>query len=156
MIARASVAVLPLALAFLFAGTAGAATVADDPPAVDQYVEQVPTGDGKTSVKKKKTPLSSASARALASADRSLAAALEEVATSSAYGAPDKKLSPTGRNDQTNATLEVPDASFVGSIKAVGSALAGGGGRPLILLVVMVAITIAAAIIGRRNNRSAP
>jgi hypothetical protein len=142
-------AAIVLALASLTAGVAGAATLST-PSAVDQYVEKVPTGDGNATRGHKPTPLSRRSARALETVNRPVAAALREVATSSAFGATDAKLAPTGRA-QVSPTL--PDASFAGSLKEMCGSLLGGGGRLLGLLVGLAVISVAAAVIARKKYR---
>jgi len=145
-----------LALASLAAGAAGAATLSDPPSSVDQYVEVVPTGDGNASPRDKTTPLSRSSARALATTDKPTAAALKKVATSSLFGAPDKKLtSKAGTTAGTQVSAELPSASFAGSLKETIGSLLSGGGRPLGLLVGLVIISVATAVMARRKNRSA-
>jgi hypothetical protein len=146
------VAASVLALASLTASVAGAATLSDTPSAVDQYVEMVPTGNGKATTKNKTTPLPRDSTRALETVDRPVAAALREVATSSVYGAPETKLPSTG-SAQVSATL--PRASFEGSVKEMGGSLLSGEGRPLGLLVGLGFVSVAAAVIARKKNRSA-
>jgi len=136
----------------LTAGVAGAATLSDTPSSVDQYVEVVPTGDGNATPGDKTTPLSRGSARALEAANRPVAAALREVATSSVFGAPEKKLASAG-SAQVNPKL--PNASFAGSLKEMGGSLLSGGGRTLGLLVGLVIISVATAVMARRKNRSA-
>jgi len=146
------VAALVLALAFLTAGVAGAATLSDPPSSVDQYVEVVPTGDGNATPGDKTTPLSRGSARALETVDQSVAAALKKVATSSALGAPEAKLAPKG---STRVSAKLPEASFIGSLKEAGGSLLSGGGRLLGLLVGLAVISLATAAFARRKNRSA-
>jgi hypothetical protein len=145
-------AALVLALASLAAGTAGAATLGDIPSSVDQYVEIVPTGSGKVTPKKKTTPLPPNSAQALKTTDKSTAAALTEVATSSVFGAPDKKLAPKAH---VQVSAELPNASFAGSLKETAGSLFSGGGRPLALLIGLVVITAAAVVTAAKKNRSA-
>jgi hypothetical protein len=136
----------------LTAGVAGAATLSDTPSAVDQYVEFVPTGGGKATPGDRTTPLSRGSARAIETVNRPLAAALKKVATSSAYGAPEAKLAPTG---SAQVSPGLPDASFAGSLKEMGGSLLGGEGRSLGLLVGLAVISVAAVVIARKKNRSA-
>jgi len=151
-LARVLVAAVVFVLASLTAGVAGAATLSDTPSAVDQYVEFVPTGNGNATPKDKTTPLSRRSARALATANRAVAAALKKVATSSAFGAPETKLASTGNAGMSPG---IPDASFAGSLKEMCGSLAGGGGRPLGLLVGLAVISAAAAVVARKRKRSA-
>jgi|GEM_PF-3368509 len=149
--ARLLVAALVLALASLTAGAAGAATLSDTPSAVDQYVEFVPTGNGNATPGDRTTPLSRGSARALETVNRPLAAALREVATSSAFGAPEAKLAPTG-SARVSPTL--PGASFAASLKEMCESLLGGGRRSLGLLVGLAIISVAAALIARNKGLS--
>ena len=152
-LARVLVAALVLALASLTAGVAGAATLSNIPSAADQYVEIVPTGNGNATPGDKTTPLSRGSARALETVvNRPLAAALSEVATAPAFGAPVAKVVPTG---SARASFTLPDASFAGSLKEMGGSLLGGGGGSLGLLVGLAVISVAAAVIARKKNRSA-
>jgi hypothetical protein len=146
------VAALVLALASLTAGAAGAATLSDTPSAVDQYVEIVPTGNGNATPGVKSTPLLRGAARTLDAAGGPVAAALREVATSPAFGAPEAKVVPTG---SARASFTLPDASFAGSLKEMGGSLLGGGGDSLGLLVGLAVISVAAAVIARKKNRSA-
>ena len=150
--ARVLVAAFVFALVPLTAGVAGAATLSDTPSSVDQYVEVVPAGDGNATPGDKTTPLSRGSARALEAANRPVAAALREVATSSVFGAPEMKLAPTG---STRVSPTLPNASLAGSLKETGGSLLSGGGRPLGLLVGLVIISVATAGMARRKNRSA-
>ena len=155
--ARVFVAALVFALASLTAGIAGAATLSDTPSAVDQYVEVVPTGNGKATPKDKTTPLSRDSTQALKTTEKPVAAALKKVATSSIFGAPEAKLAPKGstRVSLTRVSPTLPNASFAGSLIVTGESLLGGGGRPLGLLVGLVIISAAAAVMARKKNRSA-
>jgi hypothetical protein len=149
LIARLSVAVLVFALAFSAAGVAGAATLSNPPSAVDQYVEILPSGDGSATPGKTTTPLSHDASHALAATDRSTAAALREVATSSAFGAPEAKLA---LPKSARASSALPSASFVGSLKEMGSSILGGGGSAIGLLAGLAVIAAAVALMARRKN----
>ena len=149
LIARLSVAVLVFALASSAAGGAGAATLSNPPSAVDQYVEILPSGDGSANPGNTITPLSHYASRALAATDRSTAAALREVATSSAFGAPEAKLA---LPKSARATSALPGASFAGSLKEMGSSLLGGGGSAIGLLAGLAVIAAAVALMARRKN----
>ena len=170
------------AVAILAAAVAGvafpAAARGDDAPpsnaAILQYVEQVPTSSG-TSVPrgdKRRAALPSRvreQVRAEAGAD---AALLEEVATSPAYGAPQRTIpAPRAENKapragttrvtprqprqprQPRAEVSVPDVGFA---SAVGGAVAGDDGRGSLLLFAVLAVVtsaaIAAAVTQRQNN----
>ena len=68
------------------------------------------------------------------------------------FGAPDKKLTPQAG---TQASPELPSASFAGSLKETVGSLLSGGGRPLVLLIGLTLISVAAAVMARKKNRSA-
>ena len=151
LIARLSVAVLVFALASSAAGGAGAATLSNPPSAVDQYVEILPSGDGSANPGNTTTPLSHYASRALAAmTDRSTAAALRELATSSAFGAPEAKLALT---KSARVSSALPGASFAGSLKEMGSSILGGGGSAIGLLAGLMVITAGVALMARRKNR---
>jgi hypothetical protein len=148
---------LVFALAFPAAGAASAAILSDTPSSVDQYVESVPTANGKATHKATTTPRSRKSAQALEAVHHPVAAALKTVATSSVFGAPDKKLvvkkhAPTGR---AGAGITLPSASFLGSLKETGGSLLSGGGRLLGLLAGLALISVGAALLAGKKNRSA-
>jgi hypothetical protein len=137
----------------LIPGAAGAATTStsDIPSAVDQYVEISPAANGKATLANVTTPLSQGAARALETVNRPVAAALTEVATSSAFGAPSTKLARLA----STGSARVSSASFVGSLEEMGRSILGGGDRLLGVLVGLVVISVAAAVIARKKNRSA-
>ena len=130
-------------LAALLAVPAGAAAeTPQDFSAADQYVETVPTTSGPSVTKDRKrgrTPLSPSIAAKLRSQGGADAAALEEVATSSGFGAPqatgraaDKENGAGDRRSSRDRTA-VPSASV--------QAVRGGGEDLLWLLLALVAIT---------------
>ena len=111
----------------------------------------VPTANGNSTPGHKSTPLSRRSARALKAVNSSVAAALKKVATSSEFGAPDTKFASNGH---TQVSSTIPEASFAGSLKALGRSLLGGGGRPLGLLLGLAVISVAAAAVARNRGLS--
>lgn len=140
--------------------TAGAALLivtpvrAQDPPpdpgsAVDQYVEQVPTASGPAApgiAKKKRSPLPRAGAKALKKAPPKTAKALEEIATSSDYGAPQITSRPkpkptTGKKSDAVTTTSV-SATLRSSVGALGTA----SDSRLIGLLAVLLVTAAAAV----------
>ena len=143
--ARVFVAVFVLTLFPLAAGAAGAATLSDPPSAVSQYIEIPPTAGGNTSGKA--APLSRVSARALSATSKSVGSALRDVATSTALGAPNTTLSLPN-----SARISPKDASFVGSMKEMGSSILGGGGSAIGLLAGLAVIAAAVALMARRKN----
>ena len=144
--ARVFVVALVFALVPLAAGTAGATTLSDPPSSVSQYIEIPPSAGGK--IGNKAAPLSQVSARALSATGNSAASALRDVATSTALGAPNAtlSLSKSGR-------ISPKDASFVGSLKEMGSSVLGGGGSALGLLAGLTIIAAGVASMARRKNR---
>jgi hypothetical protein len=126
---------------------AGAAVAAPsslfDTPAADQYVESVPAsegprvGDGK---KPATAPLPPAARTALAREGGESAAQLEEVATSSRYGAPQRKL----ERDGQSSTPSISSAAV--------SALGDDGGSDLRwLLIALIGST--ALVVGAVGHR---
>ncbi|MHB8059227.1 MAG: hypothetical protein ACYDHO_00110 [Gaiellaceae bacterium] len=95
-------------------------------------------------------PLSQASNNALGSASQADAAALKEVASSVALGAPNVKL-----NLSKGAKVGPMPAggSFVGSLGEMGKSL--GGARSLVFLAGLAIVSAAVALAGRRKTRSA-
>ena len=116
-----------------------AAQSPQDFSASDQYVETLPTPSGPSATrdgKRHKTPLRPSVAAKLRSQAGADAARLEEIATSSDYGAPQRTR---GRADKKNGagnsrnTTAIPSASV--------QAVREGGGDLLWLLLALVAIT---------------
>lgn len=140
---RAARPILVAVLAALLAVPAGAAAeTPQDFSAADQYVETVPTTKGPSATKDRKrsrTPLPPSVAAKLRGQGGADAAALEQVATSSDFGAPqgtgraaDKENGAGDRRSPRNRTA-VPSASV--------QAVRGGGEDLLWLLLALVAIT---------------
>lgn len=113
----------------------------------------MPTGDGNATPRSKTTPLPRSSAQALDTTDAATAGALETVATSSDFGAPDNKLG--AKKARRADSPKLPEASFAGSLREIGGSLFGGEGRLTELLVGLAVISLAAAAFARRKSRSA-
>jgi hypothetical protein len=166
--------------------TAGAMTAvawAQDPPppppegpAISQYVETVPSGDGGNAVgvgKPRSKPLPKKAAKKLDAKKTPLAPKLRSIATSSSYGAPQqtlprrvkqapvKKQTPVRHRPTAAKPRKVPNTSAahpVGrddgtsqaertALSAAVSAATGGSDRaPVILLAAIVLATTAAAL----------
>ena len=135
--------ILVAVLAALLAVPAGAAAeTPQDFSAADQYVETIPTPNGPSATKDRKrsrTPLPASVAAKLRSQGGADAAALEQVATASDFGAPqgtergaDKENGAGDRGSSRDRTA-VPSASV--------QAVRGGGENLLWLLLALVAIT---------------
>ena len=134
--------VVAVVAALLTVPAGAAAETPQDFSAADQYVETIPTTSGPSATKDRKrsrTPLPSSVAAKLRSQGGADATALEEVATSSDFGAPqgtgraaDKGNGAGDRRSSRDRTA-VPSASV--------QAVRGGGEDLLWLLLAMVAIT---------------
>jgi hypothetical protein len=145
-------------------------------PAIDQYVETLPSGGGGQAVgvgKARTKPLSHHAAKKLTRTATPLAPKLKSIATSSSYGAPQQTLprrSPAPARPATAAkptkkpkprsvprvTHSEPPAAPVRSSDAergtalsaaVSAATAGSDRGPVILLGVIVLLTTAAALV---------
>lgn len=139
-------AAAPLALASL-------AHAQNAPPnpgasAVSQYVEMVPTGAGPTASgieKEKRTPLPRAGANALKQAPPTVAKPLEEIATSSTYGAPE----PSEQGSQTAARepdIVPPGASLEATLRSSAGAIGSASDTRLLSLLVAILVTTSAAV----------
>jgi hypothetical protein len=169
----------PVSLLLLLA-VAGAATLlilpasalaqtSDDPSAVDQYVEDVPTDEGTTipgTKKPKKKKLPAAVSNEIATQGGSDSELLTQVASSSDYGAPQRTIKRKAKaatisgagmerreteNGQADAQEDVSAAS---ALSAGLGADGGEAGRLVGLLVVLLLISLGAfAISGMRYRR---
>jgi hypothetical protein len=129
----------------------------EEPPpgvsSIDQYIEQIPTsrgsrvagaGDGKGQ------PLSRKARRALREQGGPDAAALERIATSPAYGAPER---PLRKSRELVRTPSDDDPSLAAALSAAVSAPGEGGGWRLgVLAVVLLATTVGLAAVAYRQR----
>lgn len=141
------------------------ARAAERPPvsAIAQYVEQIPTAEGSATPgvgKTTKTTLPRETRSRLRSGtDATTAAALTEIATSSAYGAPTGKIAraaePRSARDsaRVRGDSEPRLSSSLGSaVEAVGS----GSDRRLAVLLAIVLLTTAVAVAAAVRSRNRP
>jgi hypothetical protein len=144
--------------ALLFSAPAGAQNPPEEPPpdvsSIEQYIEQIPTsrgprvggtGDGKGQ------PLSRQARRQLQEQGGRDAAALERIATSPAYGAPER---PLRKSRELVRRPGEDDASLGGALSAAVSAPGEGGEWRLgVLAAFLVATTgaLGAAAYRRRS-----
>lgn len=164
MVAAAAVSTL-LALP----GTALAQTT-DDPSAVDQYVEDVPTGGGSSvpgSGKPKKTNLPPGVTAQIADQGGSDAELLNTVASSSDYGAPQKTLKrKTERSGYTISGAQMErregdggsaspegDVSAASAVSSAVAADGAGAARLIGLLVLLFAVSLGALAFSALRHR---
>ncbi len=144
---------LGLSLAFAVPGHAQ-----DNPPnpggsAVNQYVELVPAASGPKAPgveKRGRTSLPKAGKKALKQAPRAVARPLEEIATSSTYGAPAIRveLKPTKPRPQATARDPdiVPPAPIEVTLGTTVSAVASATDERLLGLLLAVLVTTLGAV----------
>lgn len=139
-----------VATAALFPATAAAqAPPPEDVPAASAYVEAIPTGRGSRPSGAAGGNGRSLDPRVEATLEReggSDAPVLRDVATSPAYGAPEKRARPQARLRETDEA---------GALSAVVPSVDGDAeGRLLALLAAIAAIAIAAAAVAARQRRA--
>jgi hypothetical protein len=106
---------------------AAPAVAQEDPPsAVDQYAELVPSADGPKAPgaeTEKRTPLPPAGSDALEQAPATVAAPLEEIATSSSYGAPtsQRRPQPPARDPEVVPVDSSLEETLSSTFEALGS-----------------------------------
>ncbi|HEY5479598.1 MAG TPA: hypothetical protein VIJ84_08295 [Gaiellaceae bacterium] len=124
--------------------------VAGDGSAVSQYTEKVPGSSGKT-VGKKKTVLPKTSKASLALLhNRATRKTLENMATSSKFGAPAASL----KNVKSQPARNL-NSSVGGSLTAAIASSGGGSkGRLVVLLVIIVAISGGIGVVAVRKQRT--
>jgi hypothetical protein len=157
-----STVVVAACLLVLGAPAALAADKCTNPnPAICQYVEDVPTSKGSkpTGVGKEKVnKLPRAVERELRKEGGALAPVLEEVATSTKYGAPEELKATKQEQKQVQKELRAAQVERGRPIPAALGAVSGSGdGRLLGLVIVMAAMTVgavAAAVIRKRGTGS--
>ena len=153
-----------VAASLISAGTAGAnhspCHVTPIDPSVDQYVEQVPSSCGQQQAGKKsrtvgKLPRQVRNALQSQAADESEAALLEQVVTSTKYGAPEKKLRLGREQRRELRTLRNdPPRPIPSAIGTVVNAEDRGLLALAIALAVMTAAAVGAAVLRTRTARS--
>jgi hypothetical protein len=158
---RATLHGLVFSVAVALTVTPAGAPAVEQPPtsaasAVDQYVEVVPTsggggavGVGETTVK----PLAPKKVVELREEAGPAAEALEEVATSSAYGAPKTELPVKPKTKHTRQVVTPRKATEPPpKVPSLGSTFLGGGSsaRLVVLAGLMAAATCAVAFLARR------
>jgi hypothetical protein len=153
---RAGLALVVAGALTLAAPAAGQSPPEEPPPGVssiDQYIEQIPTSRGSRVAgtgKGKGVPLSPPARRRLLEQGGRDAAALERIATSPAYGAPERPL----RKSRKIVRPRREDDASVG--KAVSAAVSapgeGGEWRLGVLAVALVATTGALGVAAYRRR----
>ena len=149
--------------ATLLAGSAPAhAQLPSDPGAVDQYVEDVPTGGGSahpTADTPTKTSVPGGLQEQINSEGGSDAALLTEVVSSSAYGAPQRPAGGGGgssaeRMERGDTAPSAAEAS--GVVSSAITAVEGGDSRRLLaLLGALLAVSVATVVaVGVRQRRT--
>ena len=137
------------------------AQLPDDPSAVDQYVEDVPAGGGKEypgTSEPSKTSLTQGVTQQIASEGGSDAPLLTEIATSSAYGAPQKRPGRPGSGassgDGEPAGGDGEPSS--GVLSSAFTAVEGGDSKRLLgLMLALLAISVATVVaVAARHRRS--
>ena len=158
---------LVVAGALTLTAPAAAQNPPEEPPpgvsSIDQYIEQIPTSRGSRVAgagKGKGRPLPSQVRRQLREQGGADAAALERIATSPAYGAPERPLGRATEQSRRKSRDLVrdardDDASFGGALSAAVSAPGEDGEWRLGVLAVVLAATTAAlgAAAYRRRGR---
>jgi hypothetical protein len=134
-------------------------SLAQVPAAISEYVEVVPTSGGDAAVgvgKPTVKPLPAPTEKAVAESAGTAAPALEQVATSSVYGAPTTKL-PIERDSSHVAVVHVlhPARSASPSVPSLGAVSLGGGDSQRLywlaaILVLSTCVLVGAALRHRR------
>jgi hypothetical protein len=145
-----------VALLALVALALAAPAAAQEPPpsAADQYAELVPSADGPKApgAEETRTPLPPAGSDALEQAPPAIAAPLEEVATSSRYGAPSSPRPPVAREREA----EVPaGASVSTALRSTIEAASSTDDRQLVGTgVALLLVTAGAVMLALRRTRT--
>jgi hypothetical protein len=120
---------------------------AEGPPAIDQYVESVPTaGGGKAT--KAHTAIAATTQHAIARSGGADAQLLTKVATSATYGAPTTRLRPASQRAEP-----APPPSALGAVGAA-AAVGSGGSRLAWLGLVLFGVTAVVLAAALRRSRS--
>jgi hypothetical protein len=153
-------AVLALVTLLSFVGSASAQDPGDDSSAVDEYVEDVPTSEGDSSTgggKPKRKSLPRSVVSQVKSEGGEDAAALEELATSSAFGAPQKQIKELRNETHGPIVKPEPEAESDGRdglAAAAATAGTGGNGSRLIGLLIVLGVISAATVALARRARA--
>jgi hypothetical protein len=163
---RAGVALVIAALAF--AAPAPAQSPPEEPPpgvsSIDQYIEQIPTSRGSRVAgagNRKGQPLPPQVRRQLREQGGADAAALERIATSPAYGAPERPLNRASERSRRKSRelVRVPrddDSSLGGALSAAASATGEDGGWRLGVLGGVLLATTAGLCAAAYRRRGRP
>lgn len=153
--------------ATLLAASAANAQLPGDPGAVDQYVEDVPTGSGKTYPvrdKPRKSAVPESVAQQIAEQGGADAPLLTEIVSSSTYGAPQKRnrTDRANRDDDKAAEEQAAagaeslpsEASVSGAVSSAITAAEDGDSRRLaVLIAVLVALSIGLVVAAGARQR---
>lgn len=147
--------------ATLLAAPAAHAQMPGGPGAVDQYVEDVPTGGGSSHPTKDtptKTDVPASVAEQIAVQGGSDAPLLTEIVSSSTYGAPRRGNGSAERMERGDALPEIAPAGdeAVGVVSSAITAVEGGDAvRLLALLAALIAVSVATVVaVGARQRRT--
>jgi hypothetical protein len=159
---------LALLSASALALAAAAPAVADDPPpptppstpSIGQYVETVPTSNGGSVPgigKRHSKPLSRTAATRLGAHPDAVSQRLQSIATSSAYGAPQRDLTPTSKTKSGRTSPEQnasrPDAE--NPVSAAVSAVSDSGDSHVFwLLAAVIVVTTTMVWATARRHRA--
>jgi hypothetical protein len=147
--------------ALSIAAPAVAQTPPEEPPpdvsSIEQYIEQIPTSRGSRVAgqgDEKGQPLAPRARRALREEGGTDAPALERIATSPAYGAPERPLRPRKKSRELVRMPPDDDTSLGGAVSAAVSAPGEGGEWRLgVLAGFLVASTGAIGVAAYRRRR---
>jgi hypothetical protein len=142
--------------------TTAAPAVAGDsppppPPSIDQYVESVPSATGGASravTKPQRKPLAPAVARHLRNSGSAVAKDLKVIATSSVYGAPQRKLTLPARNSSGTPTGRGTTLSGSPLTAAVSAVSDSGDSHVYWLLGALIVITTLVVWAAGRRHRA--
>ena len=146
--------VLPVLVALVLAAPAQAQQ--EPPSAVDQYVELVPTAEGPAApgvVEETRTPLPPAGEEALEQAPSDTAAPLDEIATSSTYGAPTSPEPPTpARRPDRDSSEPSLETSLATTLETLGSTDDGRLAGLFVVLALTAVGAVALAVLRARGG----
>jgi len=146
--------------ATLLVAPAAHAQLPGGPGAVDQYVEDVPTGGGSTHPTKDtptKNAVPASLAEQIAAQGGSDSPLLAEIVSSSTYGAPQRRGSGPPERMERGAAVPVPAGEEMSGVvsSAITAVEGGDAGRLLGLLAALLAVSVATIFaVGARHRRS--